>query len=201
MRKLIDAHRDTFGVEPICKVLQISPSGYRRHAALQRNPHQRCARAQRDDVLASEIERVWEANMRVYGADKVWRQLAREGMAAAGCTGGPGVGWSGRTGRGPQAQAGRWCGGQRVRRSGGIGVQRRGATEDRGDRVRGDPDHVDLGLLRGELHAGGLCMESQHQRPGVLGIEALPHHSRPDSPGGPELCDLLQQRGAGDEEE
>ncbi len=86
MRKLIDEHRDTFGVEPICKVLQISPSGYRRHAALQRNPQQRCARAQRDDVLASEIERVWEANMRVYGADKVWRQLAREGMSAARCT-------------------------------------------------------------------------------------------------------------------
>ena len=86
MRKLIDEHRDTFGVEPICKVLQISPSGYRRHAALQRNPQQRCARAQRDDVLASEIERVWEANMRVYGADKVWRQLGREGMSAARCT-------------------------------------------------------------------------------------------------------------------
>ena len=33
-----------------------------------------------------EIERVWRGNMQVYGADKVWRQLAREGMAVARCT-------------------------------------------------------------------------------------------------------------------
>jgi len=83
------AHRRaprTFGVEPICKVLQISPSGYRRHAALRREPQRRCARAQNDDFLAPEIERVWQANMQVYGAEKVWRQLAREGTAAARCT-------------------------------------------------------------------------------------------------------------------
>ena len=86
MRELIDEHRDTFGVEPICKVVQISPSGYRRHAALQREPHRRCAQAKSDDVLAPEIERVWQANMQVYGAEKVWRQLAREGTAAARCT-------------------------------------------------------------------------------------------------------------------
>jgi transposase InsO family protein len=86
VRTLIDEHRGTFGVEPICKVLQISPSGYRRHAALRRNPPQRCARAQRDDVLSPQIERIWQANLQVYGADKVWRQLAREGTAAARCT-------------------------------------------------------------------------------------------------------------------
>jgi putative transposase len=66
--------------------LQISPSGYRRHAALRREPERRCARAQSDDVLALEIERVWQANMQVYGAEKVWRQLGREGTAAARCT-------------------------------------------------------------------------------------------------------------------
>ena len=32
------------------------------------------------------IQRVWQANMRVYGADKVWRQLAREGTVVARCT-------------------------------------------------------------------------------------------------------------------
>jgi transposase InsO family protein len=78
--------RTGFGVEPICKVLQISPSGYRRHAALRRDPQQRRARAQRDDVLSGEIERVWQANRQVYGAKKVWRQLAREDMRAARCT-------------------------------------------------------------------------------------------------------------------
>ena len=33
-----------------------------------------------------EIHRVWEKNMRVYGADKVWRQLHREEQAVARCT-------------------------------------------------------------------------------------------------------------------
>ena len=68
-------------------MLQIAPSGYRRHAAQRRDPHTATARAlRRDDVLAPQIERVWQANMQVYGADKVWRQLAREGTAVARCT-------------------------------------------------------------------------------------------------------------------
>ena len=33
-----------------------------------------------------QIERVWQANMQAYGADKVWRQLGREGTAVARCT-------------------------------------------------------------------------------------------------------------------
>ena len=79
MKDFIDTHRTTHGVEPICKLLQIAPSGYRRHAARQRDPQRRCARAQRDDVLMPQIEQVWQSNMKVYGADKVWRQLARQG--------------------------------------------------------------------------------------------------------------------------
>jgi transposase InsO family protein len=67
-------------------VLQIAPSGYWRHAAHQRNPKLRCARAQREDTLVPHIERVWQANMRVYGADKVWKQMNREGVEVARCT-------------------------------------------------------------------------------------------------------------------
>jgi transposase InsO family protein len=67
-------------------VLQIAPSGYRRHAAQVREPHRRCARAKRDALLLPEIERVWQSNLQVYGADKVWKQLGREGMAVARCT-------------------------------------------------------------------------------------------------------------------
>ena len=37
-------------------------------------------------MLVPEIERVWRGNMQVYGADKVWRQLAREGIPVARCT-------------------------------------------------------------------------------------------------------------------
>ncbi|KAA3634548.1 MAG: IS3 family transposase [Proteobacteria bacterium] len=82
----IDQHRDTYGVEPICKVLQVAPSAYRRHAARQRDPELRSDRAKRDEVLMAEIERVWQANLRVYGADKVWKQLNREGVPVARCT-------------------------------------------------------------------------------------------------------------------
>jgi len=67
-------------------VLQIAPSGYWIHAARQRNPQLRCARAHRDDTLVAHIERVWQTNMQVYGADKVWRQMNREGVVIARCT-------------------------------------------------------------------------------------------------------------------
>ena len=66
--------------------MQVAPSGYRRHAARQRDPTLRCARVIRDDALIPEIERVWQANLQVYGADKVWRQMQREGAEVARCT-------------------------------------------------------------------------------------------------------------------
>ena len=86
MRDFVDANRDLHGVEPICRVLQIAPSGYRRHAAQKRDPSLRPARVRRDDELVPQIERVWQANFQVYGADKVWKQLAREGTPVARCT-------------------------------------------------------------------------------------------------------------------
>ena len=82
----MDAHRDTFGVEPICRVLQVAPSGYRRHVSRERDPQRRTAREKRDAMLMPEIERVWRSNLQVYGADKVWRQLQRERIAVARCT-------------------------------------------------------------------------------------------------------------------
>jgi putative transposase len=75
----IDTHSNTHGVKPICKVLQVAPPGYRWHAARRRDPDRRCARTRRDEALVSEIERVWKANLQVYGADKAWRQLCRRG--------------------------------------------------------------------------------------------------------------------------
>ena len=38
MIAFINEHRDTYGVEPICKVLPIAPSTYRLHASRQRDP-------------------------------------------------------------------------------------------------------------------------------------------------------------------
>ncbi|WP_439670756.1 IS3 family transposase [Cupriavidus necator] len=86
LRDFIDEYRGTLGVEPICRVLQIAPSGYRRYAASKRDPALLSARAKRDAALVPHIERVWQANMQVYGADKVWRQLQREEVPVARCT-------------------------------------------------------------------------------------------------------------------
>jgi putative transposase len=77
----IDAHRDRFGVEPICQLLPIAPSTY--HAARRRPPS---ARRRRDEELKAEIARVHAEHFGVYGARKVWRQLHREGIGVARCT-------------------------------------------------------------------------------------------------------------------
>ncbi len=86
MKAFIDEHRGAYGVEPICKVMQIAPSTYWLHAQRQARPELRPERAKRDDVLAHEVRRVWQANMQVYGVRKVWRQLHREGLEVARCT-------------------------------------------------------------------------------------------------------------------
>ena len=70
----------------MCKVLQIAPSCYRLHAARARNPELNCDRAKRDQDLIPEVQRVWHANWQVYGADKVWKQMNREGIRVARCT-------------------------------------------------------------------------------------------------------------------
>ena len=75
MTWFIDTHRDRFGVEPICHVLQVAPSTYYAH---KRRPPS--ARAVRDAQLKVEIKRVYKENFEVYGAEKIWRQLQREGI-------------------------------------------------------------------------------------------------------------------------
>ena len=66
--------------------MQVAPSAYWRHAARSRHPDLRSTRDRRDDALIPEIKRIWHANMGVYGADKVWKQMNREGIAVARCT-------------------------------------------------------------------------------------------------------------------
>src|SRR4051794_31839700 len=86
MLAFIDEHREEYGVEPICDVLPIAPSTYYVHSARRRDPELRPARAKRDEALKVEVRRVWDDNFTVYGADKVWRQLQREGKPVARCT-------------------------------------------------------------------------------------------------------------------
>ena len=93
MTRYIEAHRATFGVEPICRTLAVAPSSY--YAAKVRPPS---ARSIRDADLKREISRIHAANFSVYGVRKLWRALRREGspigrdragglMAALGLTG------------------------------------------------------------------------------------------------------------------
>jgi putative transposase len=86
MVRFIDEHREVYGVEPICEVLPIAPSTYFVQAARKENPELRPERAKRDEELSREVKRVHEENYAVYGAKKVWRQLAREGVETARCT-------------------------------------------------------------------------------------------------------------------
>jgi putative transposase len=86
VRSFIDQQRERFGVEPICKLLQVAPSAYWRYAARQRDASLLSPRARRDAFLIPHIQRVWQANFQVYGADKIWRQLQREGIQVARCT-------------------------------------------------------------------------------------------------------------------
>ena len=86
MIAFIDAHRDRFGVAPICRVLtehgcKIAPNTYWTN---KKRPLS--ARALRDAELAVEVRRVYVENLFVYGADKVWAQLNREGIRVARCT-------------------------------------------------------------------------------------------------------------------
>jgi putative transposase len=74
--RYIDEQRVTFGVEPICRALEIAPSSY--YAARSRPPS---ARAVRDATLSADIGRIHLANYAVYGARKLWHALRREGTA------------------------------------------------------------------------------------------------------------------------
>jgi putative transposase len=84
--RFIDEHQNVFGVEPICRALTlhgapIAPSTY--YAAKSRPAS---VRAVRDARLKAEIARVWKENREVYGADKVWLELNRQGITVARCT-------------------------------------------------------------------------------------------------------------------
>ncbi len=86
MVSFIDEQREVHGVEPVCQQLQIAPSTYYERKARETDPSRHPERFHRDASLRPEIERVWNENRRVYGAEKVWRQLNREGIGLARCT-------------------------------------------------------------------------------------------------------------------
>ncbi|EOM1192668.1 IS3 family transposase [Escherichia coli] len=86
MMPLQDKLREQYGVGPLCSELHIAPSTYYHCQQQRHHPDKRSARAQRDDWLKKEIQRVYDENHKVYGVRKVWRQLLREGIRVARCT-------------------------------------------------------------------------------------------------------------------
>jgi len=77
MIRYIDEHRRSFGVEPICRTLQVAPSSW--YAAKIRGPS---ARAVRDATLTEIIGRIHRAHFGVYGVRKAWLTLKRLGIEA-----------------------------------------------------------------------------------------------------------------------
>jgi putative transposase len=77
----VDEHRGRFGVEPICRTLDVSASAY-----YQRKTGQRSARSQEDERLLAQIRALHEANFYAYGSRRMWIALRRAGEPVARCT-------------------------------------------------------------------------------------------------------------------
>ena len=74
MSAYIEEHRERFGVEPICRTLEVSASAY-----YQRRMGQRSPRAIEDERLLARIKEVHERNYCAYGYRRMWIALKREG--------------------------------------------------------------------------------------------------------------------------
>ena len=81
MTAFVDAHRGRFGVEPICRTLDVSASAY-----YQRKTGQRSARSLEDERLLARIRELHEANFYAYGSRRMWIALRRAGEPVARCT-------------------------------------------------------------------------------------------------------------------
>ena len=74
MSRYIDEHRGRFGVEPICRTLDVSASAY-----YERATGRRSARVIDDERLLGRIREVHAANYYAYGYRRTWKALLRAG--------------------------------------------------------------------------------------------------------------------------
>lgn len=74
MSSYIEEHRERFGVEPICRTLEVSASAY-----YERATGRRSARALEDERLLERIREVHKRNYFAYGYRRMWIALKREG--------------------------------------------------------------------------------------------------------------------------
>src|SRR3982751_4025086 len=75
--RFIDEHRDRFAVALLLRVLDIAESTYCDWVKQAERP---CDRDLVDLGLLSNIHEIWEASGHTYGADRVHRQLRRDGI-------------------------------------------------------------------------------------------------------------------------
>ncbi len=76
----MEEHRGRFGVEPICRTLDVSASAY-----YQRKTGQRSARVLEDERLLGVISELHEANYCAYGYRRTWKALLRSGEQVPRC--------------------------------------------------------------------------------------------------------------------
>jgi len=77
----IEERRSDFGVEPICRTLEVSASAY-----YERAKGSRSARAISDERLLAEIKLIHAGNYEAYGSRRIWKELRRRGIECARCT-------------------------------------------------------------------------------------------------------------------
>ena len=81
MSRYVDEHRGRFGVEPICRTLDVSASAY-----YQRAKSGPSRRGVEDERLLERIREVHAANYYAYGYRRMWKALGRAGEPVARCT-------------------------------------------------------------------------------------------------------------------
>lgn len=81
MSAYIDEHRERFGVEPICRTLDVSASAY-----YERAKGRRSKREISDERLLAEIKQVHADSYEAYGSRRSWKELRRRGIECARCT-------------------------------------------------------------------------------------------------------------------
>jgi transposase InsO family protein len=78
--RYIEEHRGRFGVEPICRTLDVSASAY-----YLRRKGVRSSRSQEDERLLAVIRETHEQNFEAYGYRRLWKALLRKGEQAPRC--------------------------------------------------------------------------------------------------------------------
>ena len=80
MSAYVDEHRTRFGVEPICRILDVSASAY-----YERAKGERSARALQDERLLGRIRALHAHNYHAYGHRRIWKALLWAGETVPRC--------------------------------------------------------------------------------------------------------------------